>query len=224
MRGLNRIILTFGFFFCFHGYSSAQEGISVGTDIALLRNMGGNQQFFTVGQTLVFNYHFTPKHSFYGWFMYYLPGKFSNEFSSTAKSTATIPQQVNYKVNASWAYREISLGWKYYVKGSPVSTNGYNIYSLAGLGLMFSKASNLTTLDTTLYQPAARPELGEKNFARLNLDLGVGGEFPLASNIYLYGDLRTWINTSSYPVTVFHTDKHATQAVSIHFGMRILFD
>jgi hypothetical protein len=221
---VNRFFFTLCFFFAFLISSFAQEGISVGTDIALLRNMGKNQQFFTAGQTLVFNYHFTPKHSFYGWFMYYLPGKFSNEFLATAKDAATNPQQINYKVNASWAYREISFGWKYYLKGSPTNASGYNIYSLAGLGLMFSKSSNATTLDTALYQPEARPELGERNFARLNLDLGLGAEFPVASNIYLYADLRTWVNTSSYPVTVFHSDKHATQALSVHFGMRILFD
>lgn len=186
--------------------------------------MGKDQQFFAVGQTLLGNYHFTPKHSFYGWFMYYLPGKFSNEFIAQAKDPATVPQQQNYKVNASWSYREISLGYKYYFKGEAAAARGYNIYGMAGLGLMFAKSSNSTLLDTALYVPHTRPLIGEKSFARLNLDLGAGAEFPVAYNLYIYSDLRTWVNTSSYPVEVFHSDEHATFMLSLHVGMRILFN
>ena len=186
--------------------------------------MGKQQQFFSAGQTLAGNYHFTPKHSFYGWFMYFLPGKFSNQFTATAKDPSTTPQQVNFIMNASWSYREFSVGWKYYFKGTAYNIDGYNIYGTAGLGLMFSKSSNTALVDTALYYIAERPQVGENSFARLNLDLGLGGEIPLAANIYLYSDLRTWINTSSYPVAVFHSDKNATLALSLHVGLRLLFD
>lgn len=204
--------------------ASSQEAVSFGTDIGLLRNFGKDQKFWTVGQSIVGTFHFTPRHSAYTWFKYYIPGKFSNDFTATARDAATSPQQVNYTVKANWAFREFSIGYKGYLAGSYDNEIGFNVYALAGLGLMFAKAENISDLDTVLYAPLQKPLLGANKFTRLTLDLGIGGEIPIGGNIYIYSDLRTWVNTSSYPSDVFHNDEEPTLPIMLHLGIRLLFN
>jgi hypothetical protein len=201
-----------------------QGRLSLATDVGLLRNLGDKQNFWSAGQTIQGNYHVSPRHTAYVWFKYFIPGKFSNDFTANARDLTTTPQQVRYRVNSTWAYREFSIGWKHFVKGSYDASDDWNLYTIAGFGIMFARAQAGTSLDTALYQPAQRPILGNKNFTRLNLDLGIGGEMPLGANIYLYSDLRTWINTSTYPSEVFHSEKNATFPLMLHFGIRLLFD
>ncbi len=203
--------------------SMAQNAVSVGTDIGLLRNFAKEQKFWSLGQTLVGNLHFAPKHSGYLLFTYFIPGKFSNEFTAVARDAATNPQQVQYRVNSSWALREFSVGYKYFFLGRFDAETGLNIYGQAGLGLMFAKAENNAVLDTVLYAPAPRPLIGSNKFNRLNLDLAIGGEVPLGGSIFIYSDLRTWINTSSYPSAVFHNEENATFPLMLHLGVRLLF-
>jgi hypothetical protein len=224
LENVKRSILTITLFHLILAGAFAQGRLSLATDVGLLRNLGEKQKFWSAGQTIQGNYHISPTHTAYVWFKYYIPGKFSNEFTATARDLATSPQQVNYRVNSSWAYREFSLGWKHFIKGSYDAAEGWNLYTITGLGIMFARSESTTSLDTALYQPAQRPFLGNKNFTRLNLDLGIGGEMPLGANIYIYSDLRTWINTSSYPSDVFHSEKNATFPLMLHAGIRLLFD
>ncbi len=204
--------------------SSSQEAFSIGTDVGLLRNFSKGHKFWTVGQSIIATVHFTPRHSAYTWFKYYIPGKFSNNFTATARDAATTPQQINYSVKANWAFREFSIGYKGYLAGSYDAETGYNVYALAGLGLMFARAENISDLDTSQYAPVPKPVTGSNSFNRLTLDLGIGGEVPIGGNIYIYSDLRTWVNMSSYPSNVFHNEEEATLPVMLHVGIRMLFN
>jgi hypothetical protein len=221
---VKKLTIAISVFFSTIAGAFAQGQLSLATDVGILRNMGDKQKFWSAGQSIQGNYHISPTHTAYAWFNYFIPGKFSNNFTAIARGPATIPQQVSYRVNSSWAYREFSVGWKHFVKGSYNAGEGWNLYTLAGLGIMFGRAESTTSLDTALYKAAQRPFIGKKNFTRLNLDLGIGGELPLGANIYLYSDLRTWINTSSYPSDVFHSEKNATFPLMLHAGVRLLFD
>src|SRR5688572_20810320 len=93
---------------------NAQAKVSFATDLSLMGNFSPKQEFFTIGQTIQFNVHVTPKISFYSWFLYHGPGRFENDYKAIAKSPSTTPAEINYKVKGVWRMREFSLGLKPY--------------------------------------------------------------------------------------------------------------
>ena len=188
-------------------------------------NFSRNQNFFAVGQTIQFNVHFSAKETFYTWFLYHSPGRFENSFIANAKSPTTNPSQISYLVKGTWDMKEFSLGWKHYFKESFDANFDWNLYGIAGLGIMFTDAENTLDrpFDTTLYAPAPTPVIGSGTITRLTVDLGLGGEIPLGGEFYVYGDARTYLPASSYPSPYLHDTKNVPLPIMINFGVRILF-
>ncbi|MGZ3851985.1 MAG: hypothetical protein ACXVBX_04285 [Flavisolibacter sp.] len=201
----------------------AQMRFSFATDLSFMRNFSPHQQFWAVGETVQSNMHFTPRQSAYAWISYYTPAKYSNDFTASAKSPTTLPATIPFSASAQWKTGQVSLGWKHYFKGSYDAESGYNIYSIAGFGLMFTKVNNVfsTPVDTSLYNSPTIAGTGK--FYRLTVDLGLGAEYPISGNFYLYGDLRTWIPTSDYPSPYLHSNKDVPLPFFICVGLRIPF-
>ena len=192
-------------------------------DLTLMRNFSPRQKFWTVGATVQANFHFSNKETGYAWLNYYIPGKFRNEFTATAKSPTTVPSTFKFRAAANWRNNEVSLGWKHYFKGGYDAETGWNLYSIAGFGLMFTRVDNSFTpaIDSSLYNT---PTLaGSSEFYRLTVDLGAGAEFPVGGNFFLFGDVRTWIPTSDYPSPYLHSNKNVPLPFMLSAGMRILF-
>ena len=199
---------------------------SLTSDASVMRNLSPHQKFWAFGQTIQAQFHFTPKESMYIWMSYYSPGKFSNHFSAIAKTTGTTPQEQDFIVHGTWRPRQISVGWKHYLKGSFDLESGWNLYFTTGFGLMVSKVENEFNIkvDTANYIYPANPVNGNNSFRRLTLDVGLGVEYPIGSDIYLYSDLRTWISASDAPPSVyFHDTKNVPMPVIASLGIRLLF-
>ena len=218
---MKKLVLIFLLLGCIYGH--AQIRLSVAPDLSIMRNFSPNQKFWSVGQTVQFNFHFNPKQSAYAWITYYIPGKFRNNFTAIAKSPNTSPSFIPFMASAKWRSNEVSFGWKHYLKGSFDAEKGYNIYGIAGFGLMFTKVENVFSpaIDTSKY---TSPILaGNNQFYRLTVDLGGGVEFPIGGGFFLYGDVRSWIPTSDYPSPYLHSNKNVPLPIIIAGGMRILF-
>jgi len=218
---LKKFIVLLLLLTCIVGHS--QVRLSIAPDLSVMRNFSPHQKFWSLGETIQFNLHFSPKQSAYAWVTYFTPGKFKNNFLATAKSSGTSPTSIPFKASAKWRSNEVSVGWKHYFKGSFDGETGYNIYSTAGFGLMFTKVENVFSrpIDTGKY--TAPTVAGNSEFYRLTLDLGAGVEFPIGGNFFLYGDIRTWIPTSDYPSPYLHYNKNVPLPVIVGGGMRILF-
>lgn len=197
--------------------------MSIAPDLSLMRNFSPKQKFWALGETVQFDFHFNKKQTAYAWLAYYTPGKFSNNFTATAKSSNTIPPVIPFKASAKWRNNEISMGWKHYFKGSFDAEAGYNIYSIAGFGLMFTKVQNVFSpgIDTSLYTTPTR--FGSSEFYRLTIDLGTGIEVPIGGNFFIYSDLRTWVPSSDYPSPYLHSNKNVPLPFMISGGLRVLF-
>jgi len=220
MTGLKNLFVAFLMLGCI--CSNAQINFGFATDISLMRNFSPDQQFWAVGQTVQLNFHFDQKQTAYALINYYTPAKFKNNFTATAKLPTTVPSVVPFSASAKWNIGQVSVGWKHYFKGGFDAETGYNIYGIAGFGLMITKAENILTpaIDTSIY---ATPTLaGNDKFYRLTLDLGTGVEFPLGGIFFLYGDLRTWLPTSDYPSPYLHSNKNVPLPLILSAGMRIL--
>ena len=202
---------------------SAQVQFSLATGLSGLRNLSPQQKFWAIGQTLQVNAHFSSKQSAYAWLDYYTEGKFKNNFTATAKSSLTNPQQQQYTATGRLTFRQVSLGLKHYFRGAFNAETDYNIYGLTGFGLLFAHVSNTnsTSVDTSLYNAPLLP--GEGNFRKLTFDLGIGGEVPIGGNFFLFVDGRTWLPASSKTVPYLHNQKNVPLPVMLSAGMRILF-
>lgn len=65
---------------------------------------------------------------------------------------------------------------------------------------------------------------GKANFKRLTLDLGLGLEFPVGGDIYLYFEGRALVPTTDYPSQYLFINKNAPFTAAANAGLRILFD
>ena len=218
---LLRSILLFLLFVKTHGY--AQIRASISTDLSLVRNFSTDQHFWALGQTVQGNFHFSKKETVYAWVNYFVNGKFRNNRTATAKPGQS-PDMINYKVKSVWNAREISIRLKHYWIGAFNSETGWNIYSIAGLGLNWTNVENIFTpaFDTAHYNYYA-PIEGSGQFTRLTLDLGGGVEKSLGGNFFLYGDLRTALPASDYPSPWTANNKNVPLPLILGFGARILF-
>jgi hypothetical protein len=212
-----------GFLLCHLAF--AQIRFSIATDASLLRNLSPQQKFWSFGQGVEADFHFSKKNTAYAWINYHTQGSFTNRFVATAKSPATTPPDILYTVKGKWSFRQVSLGWKHFFKGSFNEEQYLNFYGAAGFGLLFSKVANETSPmpDTSIYQLAQTPVIGSDEFKRLTFDLAAGAEYPLASGIFLYGDIKTSLPASGYPSPFFHNREKVPFPLSFNAGLRILF-
>ncbi len=203
--------------------ASAQPRFGLATGLSVLRNFSPQQKFTVVGQTVQAQAHFTPRITGYAWIEYYTAGSYTNRFTATAKSALTTPQQLTYDATASITLRHFSLGLKRYFMGGYRNAVTTNIYGSAGFGFLFGRVSNGFTpaVDTTIYRVS--PQLGTGPLRRLTFDLGIGAEYPLNENFFLFADARTWLPASGNSSLFLHNQEVFPSAVMLTGGLRILF-
>lgn len=201
----------------------AQVRFSFATDLDAQRSFKKEQQYWSIGHTLQTQFHIGPKEGVYAWLSYYSKGKFNNEVTATAKSPSTLPQQINYTNSANMRFKQVSVGWKKYLKGTFDAKAKWNLYACAGFGLVFGRVDNTQSavIDTALYNVPIRD--GRANFKRLTIDGCLGGELPLGADLFLYTEGRAWIPTTDYPSKYIFVNKDAPLIGMINFGIRVLF-
>jgi hypothetical protein len=202
---------------------SQQAQFSLATDFGIQRSFKKEQQYWAFGQTVHGHFHFTPKDGIYVWVSYYTNGKFNNTVTATAKSVTTLPQQKVYTNAAIMRFKQISTGWRKYLKGSSNAEQGWNLYGYAGFGLLLGRIENSHSviLDTAIYNVPVFS--GKANFKRLTLDLGLGWELPIGGDIFLYAEGRAWIPTTDYPSKYIFINNNAPLVGMLNAGIRILF-
>ena len=196
---------------------------SFATDLGLQRSFKKTQRYTAIGHTVFSHLHFTAKQGVYGSFVYFSAGRFTNDLTATAKSSSTIPQQLAYQNKAEMRFKEISLGWKQYIKGRYDQTEGWSLYGTAGFGLMLGRITNTHSIaiDTSQYDLPVFS--GKTNFKRLTLDLALGWEIPIGADIFFYTEARAFVPTTDYPSTHLFVNDNAPFAAAAVAGLRIIF-
>jgi hypothetical protein len=217
-------IILFVFTFIYQVAFSQQPQFSLASDASILHSFKKDQRYWSIGQTVNFNFHFTAKDGVYAWLSYYSDGKFKNNLTATAKQLATTPQQLNYRNSAQLRFKHISIGWKKYLKGSYNTEKEWNLYSYAGFGLMIGRIVNTHSvpIDSGMYNVPVLS--GKANFKRLTFDLGLGAEFPIGGDVYLYFETRALIPTTDYPSQYLFINRKAPLTAAANAGVRILFN
>lgn len=217
-----RIIISC-FCICLAAISFSQTQFSIASDIGAQRSFKEGQQYWAFGHAIQLHFHVAPKDGAYAWISYYTPGKFSNQVTATAKSPSTSPQQINYSNNADMRFKQISIGWKKYLKGSFAAQEGWNLYAYAGFGLLLGRVINnhSVNIDTAVYHVPVRS--GKANFKRLTADLGLGWETPIGADVYFYSEARLWVPTTDYPSKYIFVNDNAPLVGMLNAGIRILF-
>ncbi len=202
----------------------AQQAFSLATDLSLLRNFSKDQQFTTVGQTIQANFHLTPKESVYAWVSYYVNGKYDNELLATAKDPFSGPDVQYYKSSSKLGFSQFSLGWKHFLKGNYANEN-WNLYGTAGFGLLTGRVENThdPVIDTSVFFIPNKSIAGVGKFRRLTFDVAIGSEINLATGLYLYAELKSWLPISNYP-SRYLLNNSVPQVLMLNGGVRILFD
>jgi hypothetical protein len=204
--------------------ASAQSlGFSVSTDLSVQRNFKKDQQFWAIGQTVQAHFHITPKEGVYVWFIYYSNGKFRNNLVANAKSSLTVPQQMDYVNSAKMRLKQFSIGWKKYFLGTYDSEQNLNAYFFAGFGLVLGRIQNehSISIDTARYNVPVLS--GKANFKRLTIDGGLGIEHSIGGDMFVYTETRVWIPTTDYPSKFIFVNENAPFVVMFNLGMRVLF-
>jgi hypothetical protein len=217
-----RFIISF-FFTSITGVVFGQTQFSIATDLGLQHSFKKEQRYWAGGHTVQVQLHFTAKDGAYAWISYYSNGNFSNNVTATAKSIATLPQQINYVNKAVMRFKQFSIGWKRYLKGNAYAEEGWNLYGYAGFGIILGRVDNThsVSLDTAVYNVPVR--VGKANFKRLTLDLGLGWELPLGADVFLYAEGRAWVPTTDYPSKYIFVNDNAPLVGMANVGLRILF-
>lgn len=174
------------FFVCFVSTAAYSQRFSIATDVSLLRNFKETQKSWAIGQTVHAHFHFTPKDGVYFWISFYMPAKFKNNLTATAKSAATQPQKIGFVSNSSVNFKNLSVGWKRYLKGFAYSEESWSLYGYAGFGLLLARIQNNYSvfIDTSKYNNSLNPLSGQGRFRRLTLDAGIGGEIPIGGELF----------------------------------------
>ena len=226
---MNRLKKIFLFAIVIFSFTAAfsQESwhrcFSVASDVGLQRNFKKDQSYWAVGHTTQAQFHLAPKDGIYVWFAYYSSGRFQNSINATAKSPLTLPQQVHYTNSSRMRLKQFSVGWRKYLKGTPDAEDGWNLYGYAGFGLLLGRVDNTHSvfIDTAVYNVPVQS--GKANFKRLTMDLGLGFEFPIGGEFYLYSEGRVWIPTTDYPSKYIFVNNNAPFVAMLGAGVRILF-
>lgn len=198
---------------------------SLATDVSVLRSFTKGSKFWAFGQTVQAHYHFAEKTTAYAWVSYYTAGHFKNNLSAFAKDSSASPQQLDVTAKSSLRFRQISLGFRHYLKGAYNSETAWNLYGLAGFGLLLMKAANTYNIpvNTAQYTAPQQALAGTKNIVRLTADVGLGVEAVLGAGVYFYVDARTWIQASRFR-SPYLFNNAVPRAVVLSGGIRILFD
>lgn len=191
--------------------------------MGLQYNFKDEQHFWTLGPTLHPILNLTPKNGIYSAFSFFSTGKFTSHLIANAKNPATIPSQLSFTNKTKINTKQLSVGWLKYLKGSADATKGWNLYSTAGLGILFGHIKNTFSIspDTTLYNIPVYE--GENGFKRLTVDLAMGVEWMMAGDIYFYSEGRLWIPASDYPGKFMLVNNNAPFLGILSAGIRILF-
>jgi hypothetical protein len=200
-----------------------QTRFSLSTDVNVLRSLRKQQRFWAVGQTVTGHFHFTSRDEAYAWVIYYTNGVFHNQLNATAKLPTTIPQQVAYTNKGRMRIRQISLGWKHYLKGAFDSEDKWNLYASAGWGLLMGMIENSHSvkIDTAKYNVQVLE--GSAHFKRLTADFTLGYEKPVGADVFLYLEGRVLVPITDYPSRFIYIYDNAPFVGSVNLGVRILF-
>ena len=198
---------------------------SLATDVSLLRSFTKGSRFWAMGQTIQAHYHIAAKTTAYAWVSYYTNGNFENSQRAIGKDSAVMPQQLSYFTHSTMRFRQISLGFRHYIKGAYNSETTWNLYGLGGFGLLLIKVTNTpdNPVDTLQYHVPQQSLPGTQNIVRLTADVGLGVETLLGSGIYVYADARTWIQASSF-VSPYLYNNEVPRVLILSAGIRILFE
>lgn len=205
--------------------SFSQGRFSLASDLAVQHNFKGQQRFWAIGHTSNIILHLSETDGVYASFVYFSNGEFTNRLSAVAKSPGTIPQQINYRSDVQMRLKQFSLGWKRYLVGATKADadRDWNLYAGVGFGVVLGRVINQLSVspDTALYTIPVRG--GKANFKRLTLDLSLGVEFPLSTDVYLYSEGRCWIPTTDYPSKHILVNENAPFVAILGLGVRVLF-
>jgi len=220
---LKKIIIPVFLLLVIKPAAAQQPRFSMATDLALQRNFKKEQQYWVVGQTILANFHLTPKEGIYTWFAYYTNGNFKNNITAIAKSATTQPQQIAYSNDAKMRIKHFSIGWKKYLKGTSEEENNWSLYGMAGFGLLLGRVENSHSviIDTAMYDTPVRS--GKANFKRLTFDLGLGWELPVGGDFYFYTEAKVLIPASDYPSKFIFVNNNAPLTGILSVGLRVLF-
>lgn len=198
---------------------------SIGTDVSLLRSFSKDQRFFALGQTVQVNFHVSKRGTGYAGIAYYTSGRFKNNLRATAKDININPVTVDYTSGSVLRYRQVSLGWKHFFKGSYDEELTWNLYGLAGFGLLLGTVTNTFNkpVNATNYNVPPRAVAGSAFFKRLTFDVGIGAETALGTGIYVYSDIKTWLPASDYPSPYLYNND-VPRIILVNGGIRILID
>lgn len=218
--------ITISFLLIFYaGWSFAQfPQLSVATDVSLQHNFKKAQRYSAIGQTINAILHLTGKDAVYTNFNYYSNGKFKNDVTATAKSSLTLPQQINYVNNGKMRLKHFAIGYRKYLKGSADAEKDWNVYANAGLGIIMGRIENThsVAIDTSLYTVPVYS--GKANFKRLTLDLALGWEIPMGGDFFFYTEGRVWVPTTDYPSNYIFVNDNAPFVGMLNLGLRIFFN
>lgn len=136
-----------------------------------------------------------------------------------------MPASLAYFSRSSVRYRQLSFGIKNFFRGAYNNEESWNLYAMAGFGLLFGRAENIfsTAVDTAQYFVPQQSVEGTGDFKRLTFDLGLGLEFLLGASVYVYTDLRTWIPASDFPSPYLYNN-NTPRNLSVNGGIRVLFE
>ncbi len=196
---------------------------SFSNDVSAVRSFKKEQKFWAVGHTAIATFHISATDAVYFWFGIYSNGKFTNNLTATAKSITVTPLQINYNNKAKMGFRHFSAGWKHYLKGVPDEQTKWSMYGSAGFGIILGNVTNTSSIaiDSLNYsQPVLN---GKGNFKRLTVDLGLGAEYPLGSDFYLYAEGKVWLPTTDYPSKYIFVNEKAPLVGLLGVGLRLLF-
>lgn len=203
--------------------ASGQITFSASTDFNALRSVRNSQEFWAFGPSFHGVFHLAPKTAAVVSFGFFSYGKFRNHLTATAFQPTTIPQQVSFTNTSKMRLNHFSIGWRHFLKGQANTKRDWNLYTNLGLGLLTASVVNEFSPmpDTANYQVPVLPGRGE--FNRLTLDVALGVDIHLVSDMYFYSELKSFIPTSSYPSKYLLVNTDAPFPVLLSGGFRILF-
>jgi len=215
-------LIIFFFYFSSIILSAQKPFFSLATDLGIQRSFKKDQRYWAVGHTVNAHFHVTQKQGIYAGFAYFSPGNYKNFLTASAKSPGTNPQQIAYQNDAIMRFKQLSIGWKQYLRGGS-ELKDWGLYGTAGFGLMLGRIENSHSpnIDTSQYNIPVHS--GKANFKRLTLDLAVGYEVQMGADISLYTEGRAFIPTTDYPSNFLFVNDNAPFMASFVAGMRFLF-
>jgi hypothetical protein len=203
----------------------AQQAVSVGTNLSLLRNFTKQQNFTTIGQTVEVDLHMTSQWSLYSLVSYHVKGKYDNTLLATKRDPLSSAQDFDFTNISRLGYNQFSIGLKHYLQGAYNSEGLLNLYGTAGLGLLTGRLENRfsQSIDTAVYLIPTQAVEGDHKFRRLTLDIALGAEVDVASSFYIYGEVKTWLKASTNPSPYLYNNK-TPEVLLLNVGVRILFE